>query len=123
MAERELSALLAGLSVIRHPGSWAFRSVTEIPSDAVMSFREREGWTAIMPASQADGADDRWAWLELSVFSDLHAVGLTAAVASALAAQGLPCNVVAAVHHDHVFVPEGTAEDAIDALESLARTP
>jgi uncharacterized protein len=43
--------------------------------------------------------------ITLDVHSALDGVGLTAAVAVALAAEGIPCNMIAAHHHDHVFVP------------------
>ncbi len=39
----------------------------------------------------------RATWITLTVYSDLEAVGLTAAVAGALADRGISCNVVAAV--------------------------
>jgi len=47
-------------------------------------------------------------------------VGLTAAVAGALADAGLSCNVVAATHHDHLFVPEPAAAAALAVLRTLA---
>jgi len=49
----------------------------------------------------------------------LAAVGLTAAVARALADAGISCNVVAAAHHDHLFVPVDRAAEAIEALSRL----
>jgi uncharacterized protein len=55
----------------------------------------------------------------LEVFSALDGVGLTAAVAGALAAQGIPCNMIAAFHHDHVFVPAVMADRAIAVLQEL----
>ncbi len=51
--------------------------------------------------------------------SDLQAVGLTAAVATALAEAGISCNVVAAAYHDHLFVPVESASQAIAALRTL----
>ena len=65
--------------------------------------------------------DTEVAHLRLSVFSDLQAVGFLAAVAAALSAADVPCNAVAAFHHDHIFVPEGKANAAIAALQALAR--
>jgi hypothetical protein len=47
-------------------------------------------------------------------------VGLTAAVAGALADLGIPCNMVAAYHHDHAFVPEADADRAMEALRGLS---
>ena len=57
--------------------------------------------------------------IELTVHSALEGVGLTAAVASALAREGMPCNAVAAFHHDHIFVPSGMAEQALGVLTAL----
>ena len=74
-------------------------------------------------AAAGFGAGDRFAWITLDVHSALDAVGLTAAVAGALAERGIACNVVAGFHHDHLFVPVDRAGDAIDALDALsART-
>jgi hypothetical protein len=57
--------------------------------------------------------------IELRVHSDLAAVGLTAAVAGALAADGISANVVAAFHHDHVLVPAPDATRALQILRAL----
>jgi hypothetical protein len=57
------------------------------------------------------------ACLTLTLHSALDGVGLTAAITAALTADGIPANVVAAFHHDHVFVPEDRAADALAALE------
>jgi hypothetical protein len=40
-------------------------------------------------------------------------------VASALSDAGIPCNMVAAFHHDHVFVPSSMAAAALDALRKV----
>ena len=53
--------------------------------------------------------------------SALEAVGLTAAVATALAAAGIPANVLAGYSHDHLLVPEDRADDADPG--SCARWP
>ena len=54
--------------------------------------------------------------------SALDAVGLTAAVATALTRVGIACNVIAGFHHDHLFVPVDSATRAMSALNALART-
>jgi hypothetical protein len=56
------------------------------------------------------------------VHSSLQAVGLTAAVATALAERGIACNVVAGFHHDHLFVPHERGAEAMDALAELSIT-
>ena len=86
-------------------------------------FRESEGLTAILPEEIAHlrgwEIKFRAAWITLTVHSDLHAVGLTAAVAGALAQAGISCNVVAAVNHDHLFVPIELGPSALSILERL----
>src|SRR3954469_14930878 len=46
----------------------------------------------------------------------LDAVGLTAAIRTALADAGLSCNVIAGYHHDHLLVPADRAPEAITVL-------
>jgi hypothetical protein len=53
------------------------------------------------------------------VHSDLQAVGLTAAVAAALTQANISCNVVAAAHHDHIFVPIESGNEAVAVLQAL----
>ncbi len=60
------------------------------------------------------------AWITLKVNSALEAVGLTAAFSSALGDAGISCNVIAAYHHDHIFVPLQEAQKALEVLEHLA---
>ena len=52
--------------------------------------------------------------------SALDAVGLTAAVSTALADAGISCNVLAGFHHDHLVVPADRATDALALLSALA---
>lgn len=91
--------------------------------DVIASMRETEGLSLIVPEAVARRAG--WtphflaAWITLSVQSALDAVGLTAAVAAALAQDGIACNVVAGVFHDHLFVPLDRADAALAALRAL----
>ena len=62
-----------------------------------------------------------WARITLGVHSSLAAVGLTARVAGALAEAGISANMVAAFHHDHVFVPWETRDVARATLCSLSQ--
>ena len=86
-----------------------------------MLFQESEGLTVIAAATDNTPPDNQWAWLELTVYSDLQAVGFLAAVAEALAEAGIPCNAVAAFHHDHIFVPISQADGGISAIMSLRK--
>lgn len=110
-----------------HPGVFVFASVDSLADAsqlaAVAVFRESEGVTVVVPEAEALRAGlaigFRSAWITLEVHSDLHAVGLTAAFSRALADAGIACNVIAAVHHDHLFVPADRGEDALACLRQL----
>lgn len=131
MSERDLSKLLSTLSVTQQDGVWRFETIAAEAASwselvnlrdvrgIAMLFQEREGLTVVTKATKETPEHNRWAWLELSVFSDLQAVGFLARVAAALTEAGVPCNAIAAYHHDHIFVPEARAIDAIAAIEAL----
>ncbi|MDD0841790.1 ACT domain-containing protein [Pseudomonas sp. Gutcm_11s] len=126
--ETNLGTLLASLSPRLNPGRFVFCNVPQ-PSVVQMaaalgSFREAEGTTLIIAREEADrlglAYDYLAAWITLEVHSSLAAVGLTAAFATALAKQGISCNVIAGYHHDHLFVAEADAERAVAVLQQLA---
>lgn len=111
--------MIAQMAPELQPGAYIFEMVAQLPADAIASFREAEGLSVIRPAgSHLPGA---MAMITLTVHSALDGVGLTAAAAQALADAGLPCNVVAAYHHDHIFVPYDQAQKAVAALQALAK--
>lgn len=87
------------------------------------TFKEKEGLTLILTEQQAQDYQldilFRARWISLTVHSDLDAVGLTAAFATALADAGLSCNVFAGAYHDHLLVPVQQAEAAMQALQQL----
>ncbi|QYK40684.1 MAG: ACT domain-containing protein [Paracoccaceae bacterium] len=126
---RDPAALLRGLNPQRQPGAWVFVTTPDpagLAAQALATFREAEGVTLVLPLdlARAAGFDTTlpMAQITLQVWSALEAVGLTAAVAAALQAQAIPANVIAAYHHDHVFVPEPMADRALAALRALAAT-
>ena len=123
----DLAQLLASMEPALHAGTWAWCALpagTCVDGvDAVATLREAEGLSVVVNEAQALARGwpvaFRSAWITLTVHSDLAAVGLTAAFGRALADAGIPCNVVAGVHHDHLFVPVGRADDAMAALRAL----
>ena len=123
----DLQAILRTLHPVLNDGTWVFAVAGEDADLGAMRpvavFREREGTTVVVEERRAAALGlvprFRAAWITLGVDSDLEAVGLTAAFASALAQAGISCNVVAAVHHDHLFVPAGQGERALDVLRAL----
>jgi hypothetical protein len=125
----ELAHLLRNLSPQLAKESWVFCSVPEMPETLpckpLMSFHESEGVTLVVPKSAAEslhlGGSGPYRQIILTVQSSLEAVGLTAAVSSALAGAGISCNIVAAFHHDHLFVRDIDAERALGVLEILSK--
>jgi uncharacterized protein len=125
---RDLTQMLAQMHPEQHPGRYVFTTVTGAPPAGVrpvMTFAEDEGLTLILSQDEADAAglayDLVTEWITLMVRSALDGVGLTAAVSGTLAGAGISANMVAAACHDHLFVPAGTAGEAVRLLEDLAR--
>ena len=84
---------------------------------------EDEGTTTVLSVTDAERLGVRpefvAAWLTVEGHSALDAVGLTAALATALAAGNIACNVLAGYHHDHLLVPVDQADRAIAVLTAL----
>lgn len=90
-----------------------------LPDNFRATMLEDEGVSVIVPAGATDEHVMRQ--ITLDVHSALDGVGLTAAVAAALADHGIPANVVAGHHHDHIFVPEEQADLAVDVLRTASK--
>lgn len=118
--------MLASIDIEQRPGRFAF--VTGVWPGLVACahaiVEEVEGRTYVVATADARsvGAPVEYesAWLTLSVWSSLEAVGLTAEVSRVLAAEGIACNVLAGFHHDHLLVPIARAGDAIRVLRALS---
>ena len=100
-----------------------FATMVNASADALCLFREQEGASLILPRAAAErfgfNFDLPMRRITLMANSALDGVGLTAAVSAALAAERIPCNVVAAIRHDHLFVPKDMAERALAVLKRL----
>lgn len=125
----DLDELLATMKPVLVDGCFVYACVPAGDLDGhlirgpIGLFREAEGVTLILPVEAAEGlaASAPMRMITLSVHSSLEAVGLTAAFAAALTAEGISANVVAGYHHDHIFVPERDAERALETLRALSR--
>ncbi len=113
--EEDLDTLLVLLEPSLLPGDFVFCTAANLKYgdfaelQPLASYQEEEGLTLVLAKQSADVAglayDSVFNCITLMVHSSLDAVGLTAAVSGKLAANGISANVMAAYHHDHVFVP------------------
>lgn len=107
--------------------SFAVAASGEVPPgvNVIGTFVEDEGLSIVAPLAEIERAGlahaGSWAKISLSVHSSLSAVGLTASIATALAAQGISANMIAAYHHDHIFVPWDKRHEAMNVLNRIGR--
>ena len=127
--ETDLQTLLGGLNPVLQPEPYVFVSILVLDPevfirlDPKMMFREKEGVTLVLPQAVADAEgfayETVFNCITCEIHSSLEAVGLTAAMSEALNKVSISANVIAAFYHDHIFVPQGDALNAISALQSL----
>ncbi|QND49734.1 ACT domain-containing protein [Rhizobium lusitanum] len=126
----DLKLLLVGMKPDLVEGEFVYCSVPAssladyIHLNPVGLFQEREGVTLILPVEAARQAglpaEPAMRMITLEIHSSLGAVGLTAALATALGNEGISANVVAGYYHDHIFVPVADAGRAMAALQALS---
>jgi hypothetical protein len=127
--ERDLRRLLADLRPVRREGEFV---VVSRPRDQRVEVEAAatvdEGDEGVTHVVRRELADERgWAydfvgaWLTMQVHSALDAVGMTAAMSTALTEAGISCNVLAGYHHDHLLVPSDRADEAIAVLRRLGQ--
>ena len=126
--ETDLNILLTSLKPSLNKGSYVFISVNDIQHisrDIILfEFKEKEGITIILEQAKADELNFKYdfvaSWITLNVHSALNAVGLTAAVSTALTKYNISCNVVSAYYHDHLFVATKDTEQAMEVLSEFS---
>ncbi|MEM6767875.1 MAG: ACT domain-containing protein [Bacteroidota bacterium] len=126
--ETDLKTLISQMEPALMEGEYVFciagAEMVIHPTSLIGMFREQEGLTLILHKHLADQEGLAYyaimKWISLRVHSSLEAVGLTAAISSALAAANISCNIVAGYFHDHMFVPKGDEERAMSVLRDLA---
>jgi len=121
--------MISGMTPTVRPGIYVFISVEDptlvasLMSNAISTFEEDEGMSMLISVDLAKksgfSVDQPMSCITLNVYSSLEGVGLTAAVSTALGNNSIPCNMVAAFHHDHVFVPSEMCDRAMEVLTSL----
>ena len=121
--------MIAGMTPTLTPGVFVFITTDDpacfnaLSSQAISTFKEAEGMSLLVPADVAEEAGfdavHPMRCRTLNVYSSLEGDGLTAAVSNALGEAGIPCNMIAAYHRDHVFVPSDKASKTMDVLARL----
>ena len=125
--ENDLDKLLKTMRPSIQKGDYVFCTINDLKQiemdELVFFFKEQEGYTIILKKEKADRLRLAYSfvasWITLKVHSSLEAVGLTAAFSKALAAENIPCNVVAGYFHDHLFVRKGDRNSALKVLNNL----
>ena len=125
----DLKELLARANPVLDPEAYVFATFpgahyADLASlSPIASFQEKEGLTLVIERSIAEAAGVSshgiFRKISLNVHSSLEAVGLTAAITRQLADRGISANIFAAHYHDHIFVQENRAEEALRALQDL----
>ena len=127
--EEDLNKLLVLLEPNLLPSDFVFCTAANLKYgdlaelQPIASYQEEEGLTLVLDKKAADGAglayDSVFNCITLTVHSSLDAVGLTAAISGKLAANGIRANIIAAYHHDHVFVQKCNAQSALQLLNEI----
>ena len=120
-----LDVLLKSMQPELLSGEFVFCTTSEpTVTDFLLCFKEKEGWTYILPREKADqlhiSYSGVWAMITLNIHSDLEAVGFLAALTPKLAAEGISVNVVSAFYHDHLLVAVNKKEQALAILKNIS---
>ena len=126
---KKLDAILAGMRLALHPDIFVFATIKSRDVKAGlpyhMRFEEEEGTTLILRQNDADKEGLIYEFpcrmITLNVHSALDAVGFMAMITQALAAKEISVNPVSGFYHDHLFIPEDKADQAMGLLNNLSQ--
>lgn len=128
--EGNLATLLRTMKPEMQEGIFVFCSIPEDEEilatlRPLLIFREREGTSVIVRREEAEAAGLPHLFasrqITLSVHSSLEAIGFLAAITGRLANVGISVNAVSAFYHDHLFVPEHRANEALRLLQDISK--
>tara|TARA_B100000886_G_scaffold125965_1_gene84896 strand:+ start:1368 stop:1742 length:375 start_codon:yes stop_codon:yes gene_type:complete len=108
-------------------GEYVFCSIKVINknnfNNIICYFKESKGYSIIISKEEAIKNNLPFyfvsAWITLEIDSTLDSVGLTSAFSKELTKAGISSNVVAAYHHDHIFVPYEKKLKAMKILSDM----
>lgn len=126
--ETNLEVLLRSMKPELQAGTYVFATVDASTNTTGLAprmvFEEQEGKTLILLQEMAEkhgiAAEFPCRMITLNIHSALDAVGFLAKITNLLADLGMGVNPVSAFYHDHLFVPDDRAEDALQALKTLS---
>ena len=126
---QSLADILKHLSATLLPQTFHFISIDHKDGQVIdineifATVNEQEGLTLIIDTRFKDDYPQQeatnFSCITLEVHSSLEAVGLTAMFSTALANAGISCNVIAGYYHDHIFVEESRAVEALGVINGL----
>ena len=127
--ERNLAALLRDMKPEMGEGIFVFCTLADdakLPAaiTPLLTFREAEGTTLVIRQDEAERIGLRYQFasrlITLTVHSSLEAVGFLATITARLARAGISVNAVSAFYHDHLFVPDHRANEALALLQNMS---
>lgn len=129
-AETDLDKLIKGMTPKLNDGAYVFVTLKDVSqidrNDTICEFKEEEGITVVIEKNKADllklDYEFVLSWITLMIHSSLEAVGLTAAISTALTNHNISCNVIAGYYHDHLFVSKQDSEKAVQVLIDLSKS-
>lgn len=125
--EMDLDRLIISMEPFLHPHTYVFATV-DLNKNCehllpVLQFRENEGKSLILTRETALGEGIEFEFvcrmITLNVHSALEAVGFLARITQRLAGLNMGVNPVSGFYHDHLFIPEDRAEDAMNELHQM----
>jgi hypothetical protein len=129
--EMNLETILQNLQPVLLDEPYVFCSLPNkqygtLPSlSPLAAIQEPEGLTLVLQTEDAKREalhfHGEFRCIRLEVHSSLESVGLTAAISTALAHEGISANLLAGSHHDHVLVPAQRALDAMEVIQSISQ--
>ena len=127
--ETDLDALIRSMSPGLVDGIHVFATLpgSDMPAGLSprMTFHEAEGTTLILLESEAKLHGLPYEFpcrmITLNIHSALQAVGFLARITTALATRGMGVNPVSGFYHDHLFVPDGREDEAMEILLQMAQ--
>ncbi|UNI23733.1 hypothetical protein JDV02_009535 [Purpureocillium takamizusanense] len=127
--ETSVAKLLSTLTTTLHPTTYVFATIADgaaLPplAEIQLLFRESEGITVITSKEYATTNNMEYFFpckmITLNVTSSLEAVGFMAVLATRLATANMGVNPVSGFYHDHLFVPLGREDEAVEMLGQVA---